>query len=150
MKICITQTYYPTIHSCSLFHSICVEIRFSRAARQTCDLSIPDMKTTSQKLVAAVNSNMSSTEAAKRYHVSDRTIRARRQNPGQRFDADWPRYLDDDQEQHLVAFYKRSPDYSFSVTADLAAKLAGDYMRSTGLSLLPDRKWLRSFMERLR
>ena len=108
------------------------------------------MKTSVQNLVDAVNSNMTSIEAAKRHHVSDRTVRSHRQNPGQKYGAGRPRYLDDDQEQHLVALYKLLPEYGFSATADVAGKLAGDYMRSIGLSSLPGRKWLRSFMKRNR
>lgn len=150
MDIQIIQTYYPTIYSCSLIRSVHFECRFSRAARHTCTCFVVDMKIPVQKLVDAVNSNMSSTDAAKRYHVSDRTIRSHRQNPDQKFGAGRPRYLDDDQEQHLVALYKLLPEYGFSVTADIATKLAGEYMRSIGLSSLPGRKWLRSFMKRNR
>jgi hypothetical protein len=50
----------------------------------------------------------------------------------------------------LVSLSRVLPDFGFSLTADVALKLAADYMNSLGLSNAPKRKWLRKFVDRHR
>jgi hypothetical protein len=40
------------------------------------------------------------------------------------------------------------PEYGFTVTADIALRLGGEYIKSIGSSSVPGRKWLRTFIKR--
>jgi hypothetical protein len=108
------------------------------------------MKYPIENLINAIESDLSSAEAAKKYNVPERTIRAHRQKPLQKVGAGRSRYLTDDQENDLVFLFQVLPDYGFAVTADLAIKIASDYLKHLGLSVTPKRKWLQQFVTRHR
>jgi hypothetical protein len=108
------------------------------------------MKYPAQNLIDAVKSNLSSVAAAEKFRVPERTIRAHRQIPLQKTGAGRFRYLDDDQENHLVSLFELLPNYGFSLTTDVTLQLASEYMKSLGLSVMPGRKWLRTFVRRHR
>jgi hypothetical protein len=108
------------------------------------------MKYPIENLINAIESDLNSIDAAKIYKVPARTIRAHRQIPLLKIGAGRSRYLTDDQENYLVSLFQVLPDFGFSLTADVALKLAADYMKSLGLSYVPKRKWLRKFVNRHR
>jgi hypothetical protein len=102
-----------------------------------------------QKLIDAVKSPKNSIEASTEFEVPARTIRSHRQAPSQKIGAGRHRYLNDEQAEHLVSLFKLLPDFGFTVSADVALQLAGEYMKSIGISSsLPGRKWLRTFIKR--
>jgi hypothetical protein len=100
------------------------------------------MKYSIENLIKAIESDFSSADAAKEYNVPARTIRAHRQMPLLKIGAGRSRYLTDDQENYLVSLFQVLPDFGFSLTADIALKLASDYMKSLGLSDAPKRKFV--------
>ena len=106
------------------------------------------MKYPKQNLIDAVNSNLGSIAAAKKFNVPKRTIRSHRQQPPNEIGAGRNRYLDNNQEEFLLSLFKLLPEYGFRITASLALELSADYFQSVGLSNKPGRKWLRSFVQR--
>ncbi|CAF3001767.1 unnamed protein product [Rotaria sp. Silwood2] len=108
------------------------------------------MKYTTQNLIVAVNSNLSSTAAAKTFNVPERTIRCHRQFPLQRIGAGRRHYLNDNEESYLVSIFQILPDYGFSIAADIAIQISSEYMKSLGLSFVPGQKWLKTFLNRHR
>jgi hypothetical protein len=101
-----------------------------------------------QKLIDAVKSPKNSIEASTEFEVPARTIRSHRQAPLQKIGAGRHRYLNDEQAEHLVSLFKLLPDFGFTVSADVALQLAGEYMKSIGISSVPGRKWLKTFVKR--
>lgn len=89
-------------------------------------------------------------QAAKKFNVPERTIRAHRQKPLQKVGAGGFRYPDEDQEKYLVSLFALLPNYGFSLTAEVALQIASEYMKSLGLSVSPGRKWLLTFVRRYR
>jgi hypothetical protein len=108
------------------------------------------MKYPIENLINAIESNFSSAEAAKRFNVPERTVRAHRQMPLQKIGAGRRRYLNDDQENHLVLLFQVLPDYGFALTADIAIKISSDYMKSLGIAAEPKLQWLKNFVKRHR
>ncbi|CAM4850763.1 unnamed protein product [Rotaria magnacalcarata] len=108
------------------------------------------MKYPVQKLIDAINSDVSSIEASKSFNVPERTIRSHRQNKLIKIGAGRNRYLNDQQEDYLVSLFKLLPEYGFRITANVALQLSTDYFKSIGLSYKPGRKWLRLFVKRYR
>jgi hypothetical protein len=108
------------------------------------------MKYPIENLIKAIESDLSSIDAARIYNVPERTIRAHRQMPLLKIGAGRSRYLTDDQENYLVSLFQVLPDFGFSLTADIALKITSEYMKSLGLSNGPKRKWLRKFVIRHR
>src|SRR5579871_1270809 len=101
-----------------------------------------------QLLIDAVNSELDSKAAAKRFNVPASTIRRHRQDPSLRSRIGRPSYLTNTEEDYFVALLQLLPDYGFEVTCEVALKLASDYFKSLGLSDKPGKKWLFSFVER--
>ena len=108
------------------------------------------MKYPIQNLIDAIKSDLNSVQAAKKFHVPERTIRAHRHKPLQKVGAGRFRYLDEDQENHLVSLFVLLPDHGFSLTEEVTLEIASEYMKSLGLSVMPGRKWLRTFVRRHR
>lgn len=108
------------------------------------------MKYPVENLINAINSDLTSSEAAKKFNVPERTIRAHRQLPLQRIGAGRSRYLNDKQENYLVSLFQILPEYGFEITTDVALKISSDYMDSLGLKVQPGGKWLRQFVKRNR
>ena len=75
-------------------------------------------------MIDAVNSNLSSTAAAKKFNVPARTIRSHRQISLQKIGTGRPRYLDDDEENYLVSIFQILPNYGFSLTADTVINIS--------------------------
>ncbi|CAF5006493.1 unnamed protein product [Rotaria sp. Silwood1] len=92
------------------------------------------MKYPVQKLVDAINSDLSSIEASKHFKVPERTIRSHRQNPEQKFGGGRYRCLNNEQEDFLLSIFKLLPEYGFTITADVAFKLSNEYFKSIGLN----------------
>ncbi|CAF4710170.1 unnamed protein product [Rotaria socialis] len=108
------------------------------------------MKYPVQKLIDAINSDLSSVVASNEFNVPERTIRAHRQKPDQKIGGGRPRYLNDEQEDYLVSLFKLLPEFGFTITANVALKLSNEYFKSIGLSFVPRRKWLKLFIKRHR
>ena len=98
------------------------------------------MKYPRANLIDAVNSNLSSTAAAKMFNVPARTIRSHRQIPLQKIGAGRSRYLDDDEESFLISIFQILPNYGFSLTADTVINISCEYMKSLGLPFVAGRK----------
>ncbi|CAF3761021.1 unnamed protein product [Rotaria sp. Silwood1] len=79
--------------------------------------------------------------------VSDEAIT---QMPLQKVGAGRYRYLNDNEENHLVSLFQILPNYGFSLTAGVAINISSEYMKSLGLSFKPGRKWLQAFVKRHR
>lgn len=99
-------------------------------------------------LVDAIQSDLGSKAASKKYNVPASTIREHRRKPSLNIRAGRPLYLTSDQENHLVFLLKLLPDYGFEVTKDVALQLSADYFKSLDLAVHPGTKWLRSFVKR--
>ena len=108
------------------------------------------MKYAVQNLIDAINSDLSSIQAAKRHNFPDRTIHSHCQSSEQKFGADRHRYLNDEQEDYLASLFKLLPKFGFSVTASAALKLSKEYFKSIGLYVKLRRKWLKLFLKRLK
>ncbi|CAF1405144.1 unnamed protein product [Rotaria sp. Silwood1] len=78
------------------------------------------MKYSIQNLVDAINSNVSSIGASKRSKVPKRTIHSHRQNALEKLGGGHYRFLNDEQEDFLVYFFKLSPEYGLTITVDVA------------------------------
>ncbi|CAF4609441.1 unnamed protein product [Rotaria sp. Silwood2] len=105
---------------------------------------------TKEKLIRAVESAFSSPVAAKEFNAPERTIRSHRQMPLQKIGAGRCRYLNDNEENHLVSLFQILPNYGFSLTAGVAIQISFEYMKSLGLFFKPGRKWLQAFVNRHR
>ncbi|CAF1470554.1 unnamed protein product, partial [Rotaria magnacalcarata] len=78
--------------------------------------------------------------------VSERTVRSHRQNADQKFGGGRSRYLNDEQECYLLSLFNLLPEYGFKTAADVALTISNEYFKSIGLSFIPGRKCLRSFV----
>ncbi|CAF5140091.1 unnamed protein product [Rotaria sp. Silwood1] len=105
---------------------------------------------TKEKLISALESDFSSPVAAEKFNIPERTIRSHRQMPLQKVGAGRYRYLNDNEENHLVSLFQILPNYGFSLTAGVAINISSEYMKSLGLSFKPGRKWLQAFVKRHR
>jgi hypothetical protein len=91
---------------------------------------------------------LSSIEASKAFKIPTRTIRSPRQAPSQKYGTGRHHYLNDEQEDYLLSLIKVLPEYGFTLTNDVALQLAIEYIKLTGSSSIPGRKWLKLFVKR--